>query len=342
MEEKRQRRGVDFFGLAALDYPVPRHADTLWYSLGGITLGSFIVAFLSGFGLTQFYNPSPEAAYGSVRFITESPVLGLFRGLHYWSVNIGFALLILHMLRVLFTAAYRPPRTVNYLVGVALLVTVFMLYFTGTVIRWDQEAYEALEHFLATAGLLGGAGRFFSSDFALSTSMLARMYGLHIAVLPAVLIAGVVVHLLYVRYFGISPKPFQDQEEYERSKAGRTFSLHLRRLLGYGLILFGVLLGLAYLAPPGLLNAPVPGVESTKPPWPFWVFYPLEGVMGAGGILAGSFLILAGLLLVPSLGLVIRAERTRFLVGNLIVAAGVIVWFVLLLVTYLSPTMKHL
>lgn len=126
-------------GVSALDYPVPTHANTFWYSLGGITLLSFLVTFVTGILLTQFYNPSPTVAHASVHYISDTPGLSTIRALHHWSANLGFALLIAHMLRVLFTGAYRPPRTITYLVGVGLLFVAFQLFFTGTVLRWDQE-----------------------------------------------------------------------------------------------------------------------------------------------------------------------------------------------------------
>jgi ubiquinol-cytochrome c reductase cytochrome b subunit len=338
----KQRNWREVLGLTAFDYAVPVHANTFWYSLGGITLFSFLIAFISGAILTQFYNPTPDAAHSSVRFMAEAPFVGLIRGLHYWSVNFGFGLLIVHLLRVLFTAAYRSPRTVNYLAGIALLITVYLLYFTGMVAKWDQEAIEALEHFMQTAKLLGPLGIFFSDEFTISTSMLARLYSLHVGVLPGLLIVIVVLHLLYVRHFGISPKPSQSLEEYEKSKAaGHTFSQHIKKLFGYSLILMAILLGLAYLFPPGLLNAPILGVEATKPAWPFWIFYPLEGVMGIRGILVGSFVILFALIMIPFLGLIIRHEKRRYLVANLIVTGGVITWIALLVITYFSPVVKH-
>jgi quinol-cytochrome oxidoreductase complex cytochrome b subunit len=339
---KQRRSWQEVAGIDALNYPVPAHANTIWYSLGGITLCSLIIAFLSGAVLTQFYNPTPAAAHDSVRFMSEAPLVGLVRGIHYWSANIGFGLLIIHVLRVIFTGAYRAPRTVNYLVGVLLFSTVFMLYFSGTVLRWDQEAYEALEHFLETMKLLGPLGSFFSEEFTLSTSLLARMYGLHVGILSGAFIILAVVHLAYVKHFGISPKPGQTPEEYEKSKvSGHTFLLHMRKLTGYGLILFAVVVGLSYFLTPGLLNAPVPGVESTKPPWPFWYFYPLEGIMGISGILLGSLAVVLALLVIPSLGLIISSERKRILVGRIIAGAGLVIWLTLLVITYFLPVMKH-
>jgi ubiquinol-cytochrome c reductase cytochrome b subunit len=330
-------------GLGALDYPVPKHANTFWYSLGGITLGCFVVTFITGVLLSQFYNPTPAVAHASVKYIMDTTWLGYIRGLHHWSASLGFALLIAHMLRVMFTHAYRAPRGITYLVGLALLFVIFQLYFTGTVIKWDQEGYEALAHFLATNNLLGPLGAVFQEDFTLSTSMLARFYALHVAIFPILLVLLIGLHGLYVKHFGIAPKPYQSEGEYQASlHSGDTFFKHLRKTSVYCLILLVVLIGLALIFPPGLLKAPVPGVEETKPPWVFWYFYPIESLMGIPGILFGSAVITIGLLLIPFLGFVIRGEKRLIRVVNTIVIVGLIVWLALLVITYFSPTMKHL
>ena len=145
-------------GLSALDYAVPTHANTFWYSLGGITMICFVVSFVTGAILTQFYNPTPTVAHASVNYIASTPWLRLVRALHHWSANLGFILLIGHMLRVMFTGAFRPPRTITYLVGLLLLFVTSQLFFTGTVLKWDQEGYEALAHFMAVNKLLGPLG----------------------------------------------------------------------------------------------------------------------------------------------------------------------------------------
>lgn len=58
-------------GLSAFQYPVPPHANTLRYSLGGVTLISFLILVATGFLLAQFYNPLPEAANESTRYISH-------------------------------------------------------------------------------------------------------------------------------------------------------------------------------------------------------------------------------------------------------------------------------
>lgn len=339
----RLRNLREALGLTALEYPVPIHANTFWYSLGGITLVCFVITFITGVLLSQFYNPSPAVAHASVSYISSMPIIGLIRALHYWSANLGFILLIAHMLRVMFTGAYRPPRTMTYLFGLALLVTTFQLFFTGTVLKWDQEGYEALAHFVAVNKLLGPLGAVFQEDFTLSTSMLARIYGLHVGLFPSLLVVLIFIHMLYVKLFGIGPKPYQGDEDYEKSlAAGATFSKHLRGLLGFSVIMVVVLFGLAFFFPPGLLKAPVPGVEITKPPWLFWLFYPIESAMGIAGILLGSGVIAVGLILIPILGLTIKEEKKLFRTVKVIVIAGLIVWATSLIITYFSPVMNHM
>lgn len=108
-------------GLSAFAYPVPAHANTLGYSLGGLTLASLLVLVLTGFLLAQYYNPLPTGANQSVRYIMQQAPLGWFiRSLHYWAAQVMVATLLLHLIRVVVTAAYKRPREVNYLVGVAL------------------------------------------------------------------------------------------------------------------------------------------------------------------------------------------------------------------------------
>ena len=337
------RNWREALGLTALDYTVPVHANTFWYSLGGITTLCFVVTFVTGVVLTQFYNPSPAAAHPSVRYIANTPILWMIQSLHHWSANLGFVLLIGHMLRVIFTGAYRPPRTINYLIGLALFLVTFQLFFTGTVIKWDQEGYEALAHFVAVNKLLGSIGAVFQEDFTLSTSMLSRINALHVGIFPILLVILIILHALYVWHFGIAPKPYQNDVEYQASLAkGTTFTKHLVWLSIYGLILLLLLLGLAYLMPPSMLEAPKPGIEVTKPPWPFWIFYPIEGVVGILGILLGSLVILSGLILVPILGLIIREEKKLFRFVNTMVIVGLVIWLAMLVTAYFLPTMKHI
>jgi quinol-cytochrome oxidoreductase complex cytochrome b subunit len=175
-------------GLSALYYKVPQHANTIWYSFGGITLFCFLVAMGTGIIMAQFYSPSPATAYASVKYISSTAGLQLIRGIHHWSANLGFLMLIIHMLRIIITGAFRPPRIITYFVGLGLLLIIFLIYFTGTMLRGDQESYEAMRHFLAVNKLFGPIGAFFQEDFTLSTSMLSRIFAMHTSGLQIIFI----------------------------------------------------------------------------------------------------------------------------------------------------------
>ena len=329
-------------GLSALYYKVPQHANTIWYSFGGVTLFCFLVAMGSGMIMAQFYSPSPATAYASVKYISTTPGIQLIRGIHYWSGNLGFLMLIIHMLRVIITGAFRPPRIITYFVGLGLLLMVFMIFFTGTMLRGDQESYEAMRHFLAVNQLLGPIGAFFQEDFTLSTSMLSRIFALHTSAFQIIFIAILVLHIFYIKYFAISPKPYQTEAEYQASLDGNsTFMGHVKLLGIIGTGMFLVIFGLAVFIQPEILPPPKPGMEMTKPAWPFLVFVPLENLIGIPGIPLGMAIVGVYLLLFPIMGLAIRNEQKLFKTVYVVVAVGLLFWFAMVIVTYVSPVQSH-
>jgi ubiquinol-cytochrome c reductase cytochrome b subunit len=195
-------------GIGAIQYPVPEHANNLTWSLGGLTAVSFLILLVTGIVLAQFYDPIPEVANDSVRSIVHDVVLGRYlRSLHFWAAQAMYVLAALHLLRVYFTASYKRPREGNWLIGVAMFALVIGALFTGTVLKWDQEGYEALGHNLETAKLLGGAGFWFSADLAGKVPLLLRVYVAHIVIIPVLILFLVVLHALLVKRHKISPFP---------------------------------------------------------------------------------------------------------------------------------------
>ncbi len=325
-------------GLSALRYPVPPHANTLGYSLGGITLVSFLILVATGFLLTQYYDPLPEGANQSVRYIiTTAPWGRLIRGLHYWTAQVMVLTVVLHLLRVFVTAAYKRPREANWLIGVGLLGLATGLYFTGTVIKWDQEGYEAMLHNMESARFLGALGIWFSGTFTRSVPMLVRLYVAHVSILPALLTLVAIAHFALVKHHGISPSPWAPVQPAHPE----SFSRHARRLAGYGLVLLGELLALAVLFPPGVGPTPVEGVEVTKPPLPLLWLYPLENWFGLGAVFYGSLALFLLLVLVP---FVDRGPERLPLQRRAILAAGSLVVAVivgLIALALLGPTAVH-
>ncbi|MFQ5717186.1 MAG: cytochrome bc complex cytochrome b subunit [Nitrospinales bacterium] len=275
-------------GTHLLEYEVPEHSNSIKYSLGGMTLSAFAILVVSGILLAQFYVPDPARANPSIHYLVDQVYLGWFlRGIHFWAGEIMTVTLVLHMVRVFFTASYKNPREINWLIGVALFLCIITFLFTGTVLKWDQEAYEALDHFLWTAGNLGIFGVPLTEEFAKGVPLLSRLYMAHISILPIVTLLLVGLHLFYIKYHKLSPLP-------ESPKGGRTikFTQHMAylRRAGAGVFLLACLLAL--LVAPPLGNAPVVGMEMTKPPWQFVWLYALENLWVPTLIIVPPILIL--------------------------------------------------
>lgn len=323
-------------GLSELTYPVPRHANTLAYSLGGISVIGFLVLIVSGILLAQYYAPVPQFANESVRAIMQG---GLFerivRGVHYWAAQVVVLAVLLHMLRVFFTASFKRPREANWVVGIGLLATTIGLFFTGTVLKWDQEGFEALEHNVAIGELLGGLGHWFAHAFAENVPILIRLYIAHISILPGLLLVLLAAHFWLVKRHGISARGARPATGY------LLFSSHLKHLGKYGLILIGIVLALAVLLPPVVGPAPVEGIEVTKPPWMFLPLFAFENWIGVAGLLwvsVVSFLLLA---LVPFID---RSPELLPARRRAMIAAAIVVLLALAglgLLAYLTPAAEH-
>lgn len=306
--------------ISELRYHVPEHAQGLAYSLGGITLMAFVVLVLTGIWLGQFYDPMPDHARNSLFYLLTSAPAGLFaRNLHYWAANAMLLTALLHTLRVLWTGAYKRPREANWLVGVALLALTVGLVFTGSALKWDQEALEALEHNVEVAALLGGIGSWFSPEFADSVPLLARLYIAHVSILPVVLGTLFVIHALLVKLHGLAPSAFASLDAASRKTAGEpsraTFVEHLGAVGLYSLIALGVLVFLAVAVPAQLGPAPVEGIEITKPWWMFLPIFAIENWVGLEGLFWASVALFIALAVVPFIdrGPYLHPARRRWL-----------------------------
>lgn len=337
-------------GLSAIRYKVPGHANTFWYTLGGITFVGIIVLVITGIWIGQFYDPTPSGARESVLFIQNEATLGdVIRGIHIWTSYIVVVTALLHLIRIFVTASYKIPREINWLVGVVLLgLLVFGGIFTGTVLRWDQEAYEALVHNLELANLLGVFGAFFSEGFTTSVPIVTRLYIAHISIVPLLLALLIIAHIFLIKYHGISPTPSQADAgeapggKLPDDKQTGKYPTHVRLMLGYGLALLALAGALAVIWPQPIGPAPDPTIEVTKPPWVFYWLYALENWLGLNGILYGTIGIFVLLALVPFIDRsTVRSPRRR--VVSLSIGAVILIAVVALSIyVAITPVVQHL
>jgi len=335
---------VERLGLHGLTYPVPEHANSLPYVLGGITLAGFVILFLTGVYLAQFYHPHPADAHDSVIYIiTGAPLGDLVRSIHFWVGQAVVVTLLLHLVRIVWSGSYKRSREVNYLVGLGLLTVTMGLAFTGTVLKLDQEGIEALAHNTAWAEFVGGFGAWFSADFSQSVPLLTRVFVGHIAILPLLFVLLIATHVFLIKQHGISPKVTPEAVSRATAGEGRShFDVHLRRMAGYGLTLLAIAIALSLVLPAPLGQPGVAGAEVTKPPWMFVAFLPAEQLWGVRA------LVIAPLVLGALFGLVPFVDRTPYMhparrkAVLAVVALVVIVVVAAAMFAELQPVSQHL
>lgn len=172
-----------------------------------------------------YYIPTPEEAGLSIQTIAYlAPFGGLVRNLHFWSAQLLLVVSAVHLLRVVFTGAYAPPRRFNYLLGLALFICALLLDFTGYILRWDtgiQWALVVATNLLKTIPLAGDAlYSAITGGPQPGAATLTRFYAWHLVglTLPAAFLMG--WHAFRVRRDGgialPPPNLRQDQERITR------------------------------------------------------------------------------------------------------------------------------
>jgi quinol-cytochrome oxidoreductase complex cytochrome b subunit len=221
------------------------------HALGGITYLLFVVLVITGVLLAFYYRPSAQEAYPSVQHIVSRVSFGwLVRDLHVWSASLIVVVMLAHMARVFFNAAYKPPRETNWLVGILLLGVVLAFGATGYLLPWDQWAYwtvtevvTALETLPVVGGLLVQA---LIGDELISGATLSRFFAWHVIILPWIAFALLAYHFTLIRRRGIAPP---GGKEVERGTGVPFFPNHLLRSFMVVLLVLGVTLTVVLLFP---------------------------------------------------------------------------------------------
>jgi ubiquinol-cytochrome c reductase cytochrome b subunit len=199
----------------ALSYVFPDHWS---FMLGEIALYSFLVLVATGVYLTLFYVPSTSMAiyrgpyaplhgmlaseaYRSVVDISLSVPAGLLiRQTHHWAADVFLAAIVLHLLRIFFTGAYRKPRDVNYWIGVTMLVLAILEGFLGYSLIDDLLSGQglAIAYSVAMSIPIVGANLtflVFNGQFPGGPQFFPRMFIVHVLVIPVMLAGLITIHL---------------------------------------------------------------------------------------------------------------------------------------------------
>ncbi len=283
--------------------PVPNHLKRWWFALGGTPAYLFVVQIATGILLAFYYESSPKGAYESVRYITNEATLGWYlRSLHKWAATLMIASVILHQMRVYFTAAYRRPRELNWVIGMSLLMCTLLTGFTGYSLVFEQLSYwgaTVAANLSDSVPVVGSfAKRMLLAGDTYNEHTLSRFYILHAAVLPTTIVLLVAVHIAFIRIHGVTELKFDDEPEGE-PKHFNFFPDHLLTEITIGLVLMIILSVLATVLPAtmGPRADPLTTPEVIKPEWFFYVsfrwlklFSLTFAVLSTGFIIAAMFL----------------------------------------------------
>ncbi|MGB9823129.1 MULTISPECIES: cytochrome b N-terminal domain-containing protein [Thermodesulfovibrio] len=180
-----------------------------FYCFGGIAFTAFLICLLSGLFLSFYYTPSEKEAYLSIQKIHEEVYLGkLMRGIHKWSANVLIVSLIIHSIRVFITRSYRPPRELNWIVGVIIFIIVMFEGFTGYLLPWDQKAYWATVVGTNIIGSIPIVGEtlllIVRGGYDVTATTLSRFYSFHVLWFPMIIILLLWAHFHMIKKLGIS------------------------------------------------------------------------------------------------------------------------------------------
>ncbi len=193
---------------------VSRQAMRITYTwcLGGLSFFLFLVLTITGVFLMFYYVPSTTDAYKDIQNINTIVTFGAFvRNMHRWAAHLMVITVTLHMIRVFYHGAYKPPREFNWVIGVCLFFLTLFLSFSGYLLPWDQIAYWAVTvgtnlanyaPFIGTqvhTALIGGVD--------VGQNGLLRFYVIHVIAFPLILAILLAVHFWRIRKDGGAAGP---------------------------------------------------------------------------------------------------------------------------------------
>ncbi len=188
---------------------VKRHAVRYTYTfcLGGVSFFLFLVLTVTGLYLMFFYIPSVDRAYQDILSIENSVAFGsLIRNMHRWGAHLMVLTVFLHMMRVFYHGAYKPPREWNWAVGVFLLFCTLWLSFTGYLLPWDQIAFWAVTvgtQMAAYAPLVPAESNLILlGSIEVGQETLIRFYVFHVIAFPLITATFMVIHFWRIRKDG--------------------------------------------------------------------------------------------------------------------------------------------
>jgi len=302
---------------------------TYTWGLGGLAALLMTVLGLTGIVLLNNYTPAAPQAYLDILELNSNVWFGeLVRNLHHWSANLLIVVAALHLIRVFATGSYRPPRELNWLIGVVMLLLVLGANFTGYLLPWDQLAYWAITVGTSIISYIPLVGEWFSRLILggpeVGANTLLNFYSMHISFIPLAIFGLMSYHFWRVRKDGGLTMPKSStQLDNPRPERVTTIPNLVHREFIFAVAWTAALLIFAMLVPAPLEGIANPALSPNpaKAPWYFMGlqelllhFHPLVGAIVLPSLaIVGIFTLPFFDLNPKSVGVYFRSRRGRSL-----------------------------
>jgi ubiquinol-cytochrome c reductase cytochrome b subunit len=284
------RLGSSGFIKRSLNKVFPDHWS---FMLGEIALYSFIILLLTGTYLTLFFDASMHevvynGSYVPLKGVTMSQAFAstldisfdvrgglLMRQIHHWAALLFAASITVHLMRVFFTGAFRKPREINWVIGTLLFITAVLEGFAGYSLPDDLLSGTGLRIAASITQSIPVLGTWasillFGGEFP-GTSIVGRLYAIHILVIPGLILALITFHLMMIWYQKHTDFPGPGRTEHN-VVGSRLYPVYMAKAGGFFFIVFAVLAllgGLAQINPIWLYGPYDPSQVSagSQPDW---------------------------------------------------------------------------
>jgi ubiquinol-cytochrome c reductase cytochrome b subunit len=259
------------------------------FMLGEIALWSFVVLLLTGVFLTLWFTPSMgevtyNGSYEQLRGIQMSEAYAsslrlsfdvrgglLMRQMHHWAAMLFVASMMVHLLRVFFTGAFRKPRELNWVIGSLLLLLGTLEGFTGYSLPDDLlsgTGIRAADGFVKATPVVGTYMSFFLFDGEFpGESIIPRLFTIHVLLIPGLLLALIAAHMLLLVYHKHTQWPGPGRTE--KNVVGfPMLPVYAAKAGGFFFIVFGV-------------TALMGGLLSINPVWKYGPYDPSKVTAGS-------------------------------------------------------------
>ncbi len=259
------------------------------FMLGEIALWSFVILLLTGIFLSLWFKPSMgevvyNGSYDQLRGIEMSEAYAstlqisfdvraglLMRQMHHWAAMLFIAAMLVHMMRVFLTGAFRKPRELNWIIGGVLLLLGILEGFAGYSLPDDLLSGTGLriaDGLLKATPVLGSYMSFFmfGGEFP-GDVIIPRLYIAHVLLIPGLLLALIAAHMLLLVYHKHTQWPGPGRTE-QNVVGYPMMPVYAAKAGGFFFIVFGVV-------------ALMGGLMTINPVWRFGPYNPAEVTAGS-------------------------------------------------------------